>query len=125
MALPVQTNTTCDIYHFGSPPPPAAPSVAAVPGHLTASWQKALEKGEGDSGSFRFTHIMLVSLSVDIRDAYTLGSVGFNADAVYVPDKNGTKFNVVFVERKLRGTSLDHKKVYLSRQTPTYPTNHL
>jgi hypothetical protein len=105
--------------------PPAAPSVAAVPCCLTASYHKALEKGEGDGATLRFTHVLLVNVSVDIRDNYNLGGVGFFADSVYVPDQNGTRFTVIFVERKLRGTAADHKKVYLARKVPTYPTTNL
>jgi hypothetical protein len=29
------------------------------------------------------------------------------------------------VERRCRGTATDHKKVYLSRYLPTWPTNNL
>jgi hypothetical protein len=44
---------------------------------------------------------------------------------VYLPDKNGTAFRVMFVERVNRGLASDHKRVYLDRLLPTWPTNDL
>ena len=46
-------------------------------------------------------------------------------DWLWVPDKNGTKFAVVFVARVGRGTGSDAKLLYLLRQPPTWPTNDL
>jgi hypothetical protein len=69
--------------------------------------------------------VLLVDAAVDVRDGYA-GAQGFNAlDDVYIPDQNGTKFRVVFVERVHRGLPTDHKCVYLDRQLPTWPTNDL
>lgn len=123
--LPLPPNTTCDIYRAGSAPP-AAPSVAGVPCHLTSAFARGLETGEGDArATYRFSHILLVDVSVDIRDDFDTGTIGANFDTVYIPDKNGTAFRVRFVERRLRGTDKDHKKVYLARETPSWPTTDL
>jgi hypothetical protein len=42
-----------------------------------------------------------------------------------VPDSTGTAFLVKFVERVGYGTPNDHKRVYLDRAGPTWPTNNL
>lgn len=124
MSLPTTANTTGDIYRSGVGPP-AAPSVAGVACHLDANFARGLEVGESTAVANRFTHVILVDATVDVRDDYNLGAVGVNLDSVYIPDKNGTAFKVIFVERKLKGTAQDHKKVYLLRQTVTWPSNNL
>jgi hypothetical protein len=51
-----------------------------------------------------------------------------NPDIVYAPNKNGTPFYVVFVERVGKGTPFDHKRVYLQRCAGTvvpWPTSNL
>ena len=124
MSLLIPTNTTCDVYRSGNAPP-AAPDVAAVPCVLEAAF------GAGaalvySSADWVYTHVMLVGPTADVRDSYT-GSHTFGAapDTVYVPDKNGTGFRVVFVEMAGRGSAGQHKRVYLDRRTPTWPTNNL
>ena len=121
MALPIPANTTCDIYRTGVAPP-AAPSIAGVACYFAANFGRALESGEHTAGSFRFSHVMLVDVSVDIRDDYNAGAITTLMDTVYVPDKNFTGYKVTFVERRLKGTPLDHKKVYLVRQAVTWPS---
>jgi hypothetical protein len=77
----------------------------------------------------RWTHFALVPLNTDIRDPYLGGLTGLNVsagqDTVYVPDKNGTKFQVVFVERLNRGTAQDCLRAYLQRTAPSWPTQQL
>ena len=68
---------------------------------------------------------MLIDVSVDLRDSYTGQSLHMTQDAVYVPDKNGTRFRVIFIERVQRGTPHEHKRVYLDRHAPTWPSNEL
>jgi hypothetical protein len=46
-------------------------------------------------------------------------------DSIYVPDKNGTKFEVVFVERVGYNSGQDFFRVYLQRSNPTWPTQNL
>src|SRR5262245_4527836 len=124
MSMPVTPNTTCDIYRTGNAPP-AAPDVAAQACHLTADFYTGTEHGEGDATARRYSHVLLVGPGVDIRDDYNLGVMGANFDNVYVPDQNGTRFSVIFVERKLAGTPHDHKKVYLARWAPAWPTQEV
>ena len=124
MPLSFTPNNTCDIYRTGTSPP-AAPAVAGVACWLDASYDRRSETGEGDTNNLRFTHLMIVDVSVDIRDAMNNFVAGSTADTVYVPDKNGTPFVVVFVERLGRGSPADRKRVYLNRRLPTWPTDNL
>ncbi len=126
MALPVTPNTTCDIYRAGNNPP-AAPDVAGVRCNLKPDWRGGMEAGDraGLTAASVWTHIMEVETSVDIRDNYA-GALATNlSDHVWVPDKNGTKFIVVFIERVGRGTAFDYKRAYLDRQAPTWPSDNL
>lgn len=127
MALPTPANNTCDIYRWNHNPP-AAPDVAAVQCYLKGDFYKFIEKGESEMmgiAGFRFTHFMLVSPTTDIRDGYDAGTLTpNNADVVYVPDKNGTKFAVKYVERRFRKTAYEHKKVYLDRDNVTWPSEN-
>src|SRR5689334_1450528 len=113
--MPVQANTTCDVYH---PPnaPPSAPDVAALPCFLRPAFREGQQAGEFATTD-HYTHVMTVAADADVRDdnsSTTTGAyvVGANADTVWVPDKNGTRFHVFFVERVARGTPLDHRRVY-------------
>jgi hypothetical protein len=130
MALPVPANTTCDLYRFNNHPP-SPPDVAAVPCHLQGDFTRRMETGEKEVPSLRYTHVLLVDVSVDVRDGFTTwppqGQPGpaTNYDQVFVPNQNGTLFKVVFVERCGRGTAADHKRVYLDRGAPTWPSNDL
>ena len=126
MALPMKTNTTCDIFSNAGGPG-GSPRVAGVACFLKPAYYQGLEHGEGDGASLHYDHILFVDASVDVRDSYSLGLiVGMNAfDTVYVPDHTGTKFNVIFVERRNRGLPGDHKRVYLQRGTPAWPTTNL
>jgi hypothetical protein len=112
-------NTTCDIYYSPNVPP-AAPDVAGVACTLIAHFEEGSATSEGDQ-TFRWTHILYVDASVDIRDSYPNAPV----NRVYVPDKNGTGFNVVFVELVNRGTPARYKRVFLNRLSVTFPTNEL
>jgi hypothetical protein len=126
MALPLAANTTCDIYRTGNAPP-AAPDVAGVACNLRADWRTGQDSGDraGLPGGLAWTHVMLLAASVDIRDAYAGGLTFAEQDSVYIPDQNGTPFKVIFIERVNRGAASDHKRVYLDRQLPTWPTNEL
>src|SRR5437763_8426927 len=115
MALPVQSNTTCDVYHSPNTPP-AAPDVAALPCVLRPAFREGQEMGEV-SGASHYTHVMLVAADADVRDGNVSALTGAYAlvtgtDVVYVPDRTGTQFLVFFVERVGRGTAQDHKRVY-------------
>jgi hypothetical protein len=124
MALPTPSNTTCDIYRHGNAPP-SPPDVAGVACYLRASFMRREETGEGDGADHRYSHEMLVDWAADIRDGMASFVVTGNPDTVYVPNRNGTPFVVRFVERKNRGLPSDHKRVYLDRGLPSWPTNYL
>jgi hypothetical protein len=107
MALPA-SNTTCDIYRSGNAPP-ASPDVPGVKCYLGP-------KGASTLTTQNYTHVLLLPPTTDVRDDYAQGFVaGANADHVWIPNKNGTRFDVVLVRRIGRGTSLDHKYVLLVR----------
>jgi hypothetical protein len=112
-------NTTCDIY-FSPNIPPAAPDVAGQVCCLLPRFAPGSEASEG-SQVFRWTHVLCLDADVDVRDTYP------NAPAhrVYVPDKNGTGFDVVFVELVNRGTPARYRRVFLSRRAPAWPTSEL
>jgi hypothetical protein len=124
-ALPVRdkarpaNNTTCDIYYSPNVPP-AAPDVAGIACTLIAHFEQGSATTEGDQ-TFRWTHILYVDATVDIRDSYPNAPV----NRVYVPDKTATGFNVVFVELLNRGTPAMYKRVFLNRLSVTFPTNEL
>lgn len=124
MALPVLPNTTCDIYRSGNNPP-TAPDVAGVRGQLKALYGVGLERGESDGISKKFTHMLLVACPTDIRDAYDAGSIGTTADTVYIPDKDGVGYKVVYVEILGPGSPTAHKRVFVSRQRPSWPSSNL
>lgn len=120
-----QTNTTCDVYHTPNAPP-AAPDVAGVKGYLAPDFAAAHAAAVASGSVARWTHVLLLPPTTDVRDGYGTaaapGQEGTAAvqDSVYVPDQNGTKFWVVFVERLGLGTALDCKRVYLQRQAPNW-----
>jgi|SRR5215467_2113906 len=120
----LNSNTTCDIYRSTNAPP-ANPDVAGVPIYLAPDYVGGAEHNESNQGN-AWTHIASLAATTDIRDGYQGGPfLLVNPDNVYVPDKNGTKFKVILVVRKGRNTANDFKKVYLQRQTPTWPTQNI
>ncbi len=123
MGLPVAPNTTFDLYR---PPnaPPAAPTSAGNPCLFRPDYSTGLECGEGDGATFRFDAVLLCDLNTDVRDAYDAGLVNGQADTVYLPDKSGTAWKAIFVERVGWGTASDYKRVYLQRAAvPPWPTS--
>src|SRR5436305_1644004 len=103
MALPVPGNTTCDVYR-SSNSPPAAPDAAGVRIFLC---EDVAEGARAKSiPAAVWTHIALLDLSADVRhDPMTPFSP---SDSIWVPDQNGTQFNVMLVVRVGRGTDQDH-----------------
>ncbi len=114
---------TIAIYRSSSAPP-AAP--AGTPsGTLVPAFRGGLERGEGAGGALMFTHILTVPKATDIRDAGRLDSQSLlgSQDSVYVPDQNGTRFIVVWVERVG-----NYKRIYLQRSagvSVNWPTTYL
>lgn len=126
-------NTTCDIYRSGNAPP-AAPDVSAVSIQLGPDFEPSHRAGLGGGAGIttpnRWTHIAILPPSTDIRDGYQTGSPNSEAaasgwDTIYVPDKNGTPFLVIFTERIGYDTGNDIKRAYLQRGTAPWPTNNL
>jgi hypothetical protein len=126
MPFTIETNTTLDIYRSGNAPP-AAPDVAGVKGLLVPAYEDArghvsvVTSGVAD----RWTHVLLVDVSTDIRDGYSFSNIGSSFDTIYIPDKNGTPFRVRMVVRCFRGKRNDQKRVYLDRGTPVWPSSDL
>ncbi len=113
-------NTTCDVYR-STGVPPATPDVAAVSCALIPAFREGSEASEGDQ-DFRYTHVLYCDPEVDIRDSYPAAPA---ADTIYVPDRTGTGFQVVFVELVNRGQPNGYLRVYLDRKAPTWPTSEL
>lgn len=125
MSLPFPANTTCDVYRNGRTPP-ATPDVEEVPCSLQADYARGRQAAAVDA-TIGWTHVLLVPLATDVRDGWDAGvplQVGA-FDSLYVPDQDGTRFSVLFVERIGRGTQADCKRVYLRREQPVYPTNEV
>jgi hypothetical protein len=123
---PFIANQSCDIYRFGNDPPAQPPDVANVPIFLVANYERHMESGEGDAMTTRFSHHALMPYGTDVRDGYSYGVPG-NGDSIRFPAGVGvaaTKFNVIFVETKAKGTPQEHLKVYLDRQTPPWPSTY-
>ena len=123
------SNTTCDLYRSGSSPP-ATPAIAGIPIYLEPDWDTAHHVAVGSGTYGRWTHIALLDAGTDIRDAYQPQASfedqwGGTYDTLYVTDKNGTPFDVVFVARTGRGAAGDVFRVYLQRRAVTWPTNNL
>lgn len=120
MAVPVSTNTTCDIYRSANGPP-NPPDVAGVKVFLAP-------KGSNSLTAQYYSHVALVAQGTDIRDDYTTGSFttpGSGADHLYVPDQSGAQYIVVLVRRVGRGTAIDHLQVLLKRKVTAWPTQNL
>ena|SRR5436190_10545488 len=125
MALPVPANSTCDIYRNGAAPP-GEPAVSGIAIYFKPDWIRGQQYGVRLVNDLTWTHQALMDLAVDIRDCYA-GDESTNnlGDTIYIPDKNGTGFKVVFIEAVNIGLASVHKRVYLDRQTPNWPTNVL
>jgi hypothetical protein len=119
------TNSKCQIYHSPNLPP-AAPDVADVPCILKPDWAAGQEGGDRGTLQLVWTHIMLIDATVDIRDSYA-GAGAFNpqGDIAYIPESTSMGYTVIFIEVIQPGTPNAHKRVYLDRQQPTWPTNDL
>jgi hypothetical protein len=114
-----------DIYRAGNAPP-AAPDVAAVPIALKPDWEGAHEAGFYNVNALMWTHKAYLNPAVDIRDKFTGSMTSTAQDTVYIPDQNGTKFTVTYVQRRGKGTAGDHKTAFLDRSgAPAWPTTNL
>jgi hypothetical protein len=112
-------NTTCDIYHDPNVPP-TTPDVDGVACCLVARFQQGSESSEGDQ-TLRWTHLLYLSADIDVRDSYP----NTPTNRVYIPDQDGTGFDVVFVELVNRGKPTKYKRVFLDRRDVTWPSDEL
>lgn len=127
MALPMPPNVTVDIYRTANPNSPYPVGTAAVPGVPGYLKPYAQSGRHGTANWLKWTHILLVPPTTDVRDAYNsqLDPARNNtlADTVVLKDSknqsNKTAFYVVFVEVVLRGTPFVHLRVYLDRFQPS------
>jgi hypothetical protein len=118
-ALRPANNTTVDIY-IDPLTPPAAPSTASVACHIAPDWRLGSQNSQGNT-TWRWTHVMYCNLGVDIRDGWPTGV----ANRVYMPDKTGTRFDVIFVETVNRGQGNSYLRIFLNRNAPSWPTSNL
>jgi hypothetical protein len=121
--LPVTANTTCDVYHAGGTAPPNPPDIAGVPINLFGHFTNIKPPGIAATPPFgTYTHVALVPVDVDLRDPTATGA---GPDTLYVPDKNGVPYRVVWIERVGRGTSVDMLRVHLNRVVYAPPNANL
>jgi hypothetical protein len=113
--LPFPHNTVADHYDAGA----AVPTHAAVPIRLIANISCPTNNAED---TLSYSHIALVPATLAIRDNKTSAFTSATGDTLKV---NGTPYRVTHVELVGRGTPVEHKKVYLDRGQPSWPTNDL
>ena len=108
-------NTTCDYFEDGHLPETDPPDLAAVPIFLDGDFMR----GNLGIGNLRWTHLLKVRGNVEIQAADS------PANLVYVPNKDGTCFEIVFVEVLERGKAGSFKRVYLERKSIPWPSEQL
>ena len=108
-------NTTCDYFEDGHLPETDSPNLAAVPIFLDGDFMR----GNLGIGNLRWTHLLKVKGNVEILAADSA------TNHVYVPNKEGTCFEIVFVEVLERGKASSFKRVYLERKSITWPSEQL
>ena len=108
-------NTTCDYFEDGHLPETDSPDLAAVPIFLDGDFMR----GNLGIGNLRWTHLLKVKGNVEILAADSA------TNHVYVPNKEGTCFEIVFVEVLERGKASSFKRVYLERKSITWPSEQL
>ena len=108
-------NTTCDYFKDGHLPETDPPDLAAVPIFLDGDFMR----GNLGIDKLRWTHLLKVRGNGEIL----AGDLATNL--VYVPNKDGTCFEIVFVEVLERGKASSFKRVYLERKSITWPSEQL
>jgi hypothetical protein len=134
MALLLPPNVTVNIYRTASPGTPYILG-AAGPQNVKGYLKPAVQNGRFGSALYlKWTHILYLDPSVDVRDAYNsqLDPARNNAladtvvllDAANAPTK--VAFYVSFVEQVARGTPASYLRAYLDRFQPSaWPTSAL
>jgi hypothetical protein len=130
MALPVPATLTCDICRGSTVIGGGPTDVAGVPCVLVPRFQAGMEQ-EHDA-HYWGTHLLLVDLTVDIRDCTDPSNHTINTsvtDYVFIPNRStGTRWTVIWVERSSYGAAGDHKRVYIQRLSGNlgvFPTDNL
>jgi hypothetical protein len=108
-------NTTCDYFKDGHLPETDPPDLTAVPIFLDGDFMR----GNLGIDKLRWTHLLKVKANVEILAA------DLATNHVYVPNKDGTCFEIVFVELLERGKAASFKRVYLERKSITWPSEQL
>jgi len=108
-------NTTCDYFENGNLPSTHTPDLAAVPIFLDGDFMR----GNLGLDKLHWTHVLQVGNKVEILAGDS------TANQIYVPDKDGTCFEIVFVEVINRGKADSFKRVYLERKSITWPSEQL
>ena len=120
-------NVSVNIYRTASPSSPYSLGTAGPQG-VRGYLKPALSTGRNGTASWlKWTHVLSLPPGTDVRDAYNtqLDPARNNtiADTVIVADSRNagvrTAFYVVFVEVALRGSPLQHLRVYLDRFQPS------
>jgi len=133
MALPMPPNCTVNVFRTANPAAPytlGAKGPQGVKGYL----QPRVQTGRhGTATWLKWTHILYVDVTVDVRDAYNTqldpARDNTKGDTVILTSTDGsstTAFYVAFVEAALRTTTFSHLRVYLDRFAPKqWPTDAL
>ncbi len=101
-------NTTFDIYLSGSLPP-AAPDVTGAQGYFLERFQQGNECNEGDR-TFLWSALLEVSVGVNLPDNYPST---VSDTTIWLPDKNGSPWTVVFTSTVRDYPGHPFKRVYL------------
>src|SRR5262245_30231684 len=119
--MPIPTpllTTTCDIYRpFGA----ASPTTSNVACQLSPDLVQGTQ-----GGVLVWTHTLDLASGTDLRDGCTR-AVGANAityadgDEVRIPSGGATRYVVVWVEVRNRGSALECLRAYLLRHLPSWP----
>lgn len=127
MALPMPPNVTVNIFRTANPSSPYTLGTAGPQG-VRGYLRPVLATGRQGSASWlKWTHVLSLPPGTDVRDAYNsqLDPARYNnaADTIVVADSRSpaarTAFYVVFVEVALRGSPLQHLRIYLDRFQPS------
>lgn len=110
-------NTSFDFYLSPHVPPGDAPDLEGVPCYLQADF----ENGSEPEANLRWTHQMLCHADAPVRDSFPNAPV----HRVYIPSREHTRFDVVFVETLRRSQPGAFKRVYLERKEVRWPTVEL
>lgn len=108
-------NTTLDYFEDGHLPPDDEPDLASIPGFIDGDFMR----GNLGIDKLHWTHVLQVGCNVEIQTDDSA------ANHVYVPDKDGTCFEIIFIEMLNRGRAGSFKRVFLERKSISWPSEQL